>query len=200
MLFFFLRDFLPQSVDPVNLLWRTDSSTSMVYIQKEGGTVSRPLLRLSRRILLLALKRQVRILPVFLSSEENFLADAASRFQELPDWSLPEEAFRLIVQRWGLPEINLFASPASTQVPRFFAWGDAPDAKALNALAQPWEVSDRLRFPPPQVLRVIRKIEASSGFFLLITPFWPAQNGFRPSWAFRFTKCVDFRSHFRSST
>ena len=44
--------------------------TSMAYIRREGSTVSHPL-------------------PVFVSSKENLLADAASRFQTLPDWSLP---------------------------------------------------------------------------------------------------------------
>ena len=124
-------------------LWRTVSSTSMAYICREGGTVSRPLLRLSRQILLLALKRQVRILPVFLSSAENFLADAASRFQELPDWSLPEEAFHLIVQRWGLPEIDLRISNVDASSP--LRLGQRSGRGSSGRSCADVEVSDRLR-------------------------------------------------------
>ena len=150
--------------------------TSMAYVRRKGGTISRPLLLLARQILLLAHRRQIRILPVFASSEENLLADAASRFTTPCDWALPLTSFRRIVQRWTLPEIDLFASPKSALILRYFAWGEAPDAAALDALAQPWTFSLAYAFPPPALLlRVIRKIAASSGVFLLVTPFWPAQ-------------------------
>ena len=151
--------------------------TSMVYIRREGGTVSR--LLLARRILLLAHQCRIRILPIFVSSEENLLADAASRFWTPRDWSLPLASFRQIVLRWTLPEIDLFASPASALILRYFAWGNAPDAEALDSLAQPWAFSLAYAFPPPALLlRVILKIAASSGVFLLVTPFWPAQKWF----------------------
>ena len=178
-LLIFLQDFLPLSDPPLSLLWRTDSSTALSYIRKEGGTVSRPLLLLARQILLLLHQRRIRIYPVFVSSEENLLADAASRFQTLPDWHLPEATFRRIVRRWGLPAIDLFASTESTHLPRFFAWGEAPEAEALDALQQPWDFALAYAFPPPPILlRVLRKIAASSGVFLLVTPFWPAQKWF----------------------
>ena len=178
-LLIFLRDFLHHRGSPLSLLWRTDSSTAMAYIRKEGGTISRPLLLLAREILLLAHRHQIRILPVFVSSEENHLADAASRFLALPDWFLPEEVFLRIVRRWGLPIIDLFASTESAQVRRFFAWGEAPEAEALDALAQTWDFRLAYAFPPPPILlRIIRKIASSSGIFLLVTPFWPAQKWF----------------------
>ena len=178
-LLIFLRDFLPRRDSPLSLLWRTDSSTALAYVRKEGGTVSRPLLLLAREILLFAHQRQIRIFPIFISSEENHLADAASRFLDLPDWFLPAEVFRQIVRRWGLPIVDLFASTESAQVPRFFAWGEAPEAEALDALAQTWDFRLAYAFPPPPILlRVIRKIAVSSGIFLLVTPFWPAQKWF----------------------
>ena len=107
------------------------------------------------------------------------IADAASRFSALPDWHLPPEIFRLVVSRWGLPEVDLFASTESAQVRRFFAWGAAPDALAYDALAQRWNFARAYAFPPPPILpSVIRKLAASSGVFLLVTPFWPAQKWF----------------------
>ena len=147
----------------------------MAYIQREGGTVSRPLLCLASQILL-AHQRHVQILPVFVSSEENLLADAASRFQTLPDWSLPIEVFRRMVRRLTLPEIDLFATMASVLTQPLFAWGDTPGAEALDALPQPWNFRLAYAFPP--LLQVIRKIRVSSGIFLLVMPFWPAQKWF----------------------
>ena len=62
---------------------------------------------------------------------------------------------------------------------RFFAWGRDSEAEAFDALAQLWDFDLAYAFPPPQIIsRVLQKIEASSGTFILITPFWPAQKWF----------------------
>ena len=179
VLVIFLQDFLPSSIDARALLWRTDSSTALSYIRREGGTVSLPLLLLAREALLLAHSLRVRLLPVFIPTEENLLADAASRFLSLPDWHLPSEIFHRICRRFGRPDIDLFATAASTHLPRFFAWGDAREAEAFDALAQRWAFPLAYAFPPPPLLpRVVRKLEASTGVFLLVTPHWPAQKWF----------------------
>ena len=172
----FLQHFLPSDRLVRRLLWRSDNTTAMAYVRREGGTRSLPLLAESREILLLASSLSLRILPVFLPSEENLLADAASRFQQLPDWHLHPAAFKMLTDRWGLPDIDLFATSASTHLPTFFAWGDDSCALALDALAQPWEFRLAYAFPPPPLLpRTIEKIRRSSGTFLLITPHWPTQ-------------------------
>ena len=175
----FLQDFLPPLSSPCTLLWRTDSTTALSYVKNEGGTISRPLLLLTRDLLLLAHRLQIRILPSFVPSAENHLADAASRFRSPPDWHLPTATFDALCRRWGRPEIDLFASAASAQVRRFFAWGDAREAEAFDALAQVWRFRIAYAFPPPPILpRVIRKMESSTGTFLLVTPFWPSQKWF----------------------
>ena len=175
----FLTDFLPQSKNGCELLWRTDSSTSLAYIKKEGGTVSATLMAVAREILLILHRRNIRILPVFVKSEVNLLADAASRFIDLPDWHLPSSIFNRISDRWSKPQIDLFATMESTHLPRFFAWGNDEGAEAFDALAQSWDFHLAYAFPPPPLLpRVIDKIAASTGSFILITPFWPAQKWF----------------------
>ena len=174
----FLTDFLPSSYNGCSLLWRTDSLTSLAYIRKEGGTVSPMMLTVARDILLLH-RRKIRILPVFIKSEENLQADAASRFIELPDWHLPTTIFNRICNRWSTPEIDIFATQHSTHLPRFFAWGDDEGAEAYDALAQFWDFRLAYAFPPPQILlRVLKKIASSEGTFILVTPFWPAQKWF----------------------
>ena len=175
----FLRDYLPSSDHPRALLWRSDSMTAISYIKKEGGKVSPTLLQIATDILLLADQMQLRILPAYVPTDENILADAASRFQSLPDWHLLPSVFNLICQRWGLPEIDLFATESSTQLTRFFAWGQARTAEAFDALLQPWRFRLAYAFPPPPLLpRVLGKIAESTGEFLLITPLWRAQKWF----------------------
>ena len=177
-LLIFLRDFLPPS-DRRALLWRTDSTTAIAYIRKEGGTVSPVLLEIATEILSLAHLRSLRILPVYVPSEENLLADAASRFLDLPDWHLRHDLFLRLISLWGQPTIDLFATESSAQVDRFFAWGDAQGAEAFDALAQLWDFPLAYAFPPPPLLpRTIMKIANSPGEFVLVTPFWKAQKWF----------------------
>ena len=177
-LLIFLRDFLPPS-DCRALLWRTDSTTAIAYVRKEGGTISPLLLDIASEILCLAHRRALRILPVYVPSEENLLADAASRFLDLPDWHLRSDLFLRLVALWGRPAIDLFATESSKQVDRFFAWGDARGAEAFDALAQLWDFPLAYAFPPPPLLpRTIAKIANSPGEFVLVTPFWKAQKWF----------------------
>ena len=175
----FLRDFLPSSILPRSLLWRTDNTTAMAYVKKEGGTISQSLLQIATQLLLLAEEKQIRILPVYVPSEENLLADAASRFQSLPDWHLNPSVFNMICHRWGSPVIDLFATDLSSQLPRFFAWGQSQRAEAFDALLQPWAFTLAYAFPPPALLpRTLNKIAVSQGEFLLVVPFWPTQKWF----------------------
>ena len=93
VLHIFLEEFLSESSILRRLLWRTDSTTVIAYVANQGGTLSRPLLDLATRILGFAHDQQVQILLVFVPSEENLLADAASQFLTLPDWHLRSDAF-----------------------------------------------------------------------------------------------------------
>merc|ERR1711980_68690 len=87
-------------------------------------------------LLLLLHRRKIEILPVYISSEENLQADAASRLQSIPDWRLPRVFFNKLTGIWGTPEIDLFATKESTQVRRFFAWNNEKEAEAVDALTR----------------------------------------------------------------
>jgi hypothetical protein len=116
---------------------------------------------------------------VFIPSEENIQADAASKFLSIPDWHLSPRVFDQISSLKGLPLINLFASRHSAQTRRFFAWNAADRLEAIDALSQRWHFSLAYLFPPISLLkRVVRKLETSRGTFLLVTPFWDAQTWF----------------------
>jgi hypothetical protein len=84
-------------------LWRIDNTATLAHIRKEGGIRGRALLEGAERILLLAHQRQLRLLPTFIPSEENLQADAASRFQSIPDWHLAPRVFHQISALRGPP-------------------------------------------------------------------------------------------------
>jgi hypothetical protein len=68
--------------------------------------------------------------------EENIQADAASRFQSIPNWHLSPKVFDLISSVRVLPLIDLFVSRRSAQTRRFFAWNAADRPEAIDALSQ----------------------------------------------------------------
>jgi hypothetical protein len=68
----------------------------LAYVKKEGRTCSLQVLEIAEKILVKAHQMSVHILPVFIPTGENILADAASLFQEIPDWQLHPSVFRAI--------------------------------------------------------------------------------------------------------
>jgi hypothetical protein len=149
------------------------------HIRKEGGLKGRALLPGTKRILLLAHQRHLCLLLAFFPSEENLQADAASRFQSIPDWHLSPKVFLQVSALRGLPQIDLFASHQLAQTSRFFSWDAADAPEAIDALSQRWDFELAFLFTPiPLLKRVIRKLERSRGTFLLVTPYWEAQTWF----------------------
>jgi hypothetical protein len=152
---------------------------ALAHIRKEGGLRGRALLEGAERILLLAHQRQIRLLPSFISSEENMQADAALKFQLLPDWHLAPRIFLQMSTLWGPPQIDLFASRQSAQMQRFYSWKAADASEAIDALSLRWDFTLAFLFPPiPLLKRVLRKLELSWGTFLLVTPYLEAQTWF----------------------
>ena len=160
------------------LTWRCNSNCAMAAIRKEGSTRSWPMSLLSCNILTLSHERGVVWDPVRVTSEENLLADAASRFQHVQDWSLSPSATRKIFARWGTPDVDLMASNESRKVPVFFSWSrQDTEAWGLDSLAQDinW---DHFQLPycfPPfpllqQVLDKCRQQEVHR--MILVAPWW----------------------------
>jgi hypothetical protein len=113
------------------------------------------------------------------SIEGEHLADAASRFQAVQDWHLSPKVFARIRAVLGLPQIDLFASCASTQLKRFFSWSVQDHPEAIDALSQKWDFNLAYSFPPVPLLRkVAKKLEMSRGTFLIVTSYWESQTWF----------------------
>ena len=174
----FFKDFFPHlHPRPSSIVWETDNTAALAYIKNQGGTRSLSLLEEASQILLLAHYHGVTLLPIYVPSSENLHADFASRFLRLPDIHLLPSVFDRLCHLWGRPDIDLFASDASAQLPRFYAWGDAQEAEAFDALSRPWIFDMAFLFPPLALIpRVLTKLQAAVGCYVLILPFWPNQS------------------------
>jgi hypothetical protein len=128
VLWHFLAFILPKSSKPHNILWRIDNTMALVYIKKEGGTINQLVLAEAEKALVLAHQMSIRILSVYIPTEKSILADAVSRFQEIPDWRLHPNVFQAITARWGSPRSPQSGEEAG-DVERHLHPGLSPDVE-----------------------------------------------------------------------
>ena len=113
----------------------------------------------------------------WLSTKENFVADALSRDADRGDWRLAPECFRRLDQRWGAHTVDRFAAESNALLPRFnTAWAQ-PGSEGVDAFAQAnWRQENNWCNPPwallPRLAAFLRKTGAAA---TVIAPDWPAQ-------------------------
>jgi len=75
------------------------------YINKQGGTQSIQLCRLTQKLLLMCQANQIVLRARHIPGKLNVLADILSRPYQISDtkWSLHPSVFRALTQEWGIP-------------------------------------------------------------------------------------------------
>ena len=94
-----------------------NNRTALAYLAREGGTKSVLLSRLACRILL-SQRHRITLIPVYVSGIGNTIADALSRGKET-QWHLSPMMVNRIFQRYGTPQVDLFASRETAQLPQY---------------------------------------------------------------------------------
>lgn len=95
------------------------------------------------------------------------------------EWQLHPHLFRQIMDRFGLPIMELFASPSNAHLPWFFTRFQTPGAEGADALRCLWPQGLLYAFPlTPLKPRVIRKVLETGAEILLIAPHWPRRSWF----------------------
>lgn len=119
---------------------QSDNKTVVAYLKNQGGTRSIVLLEATRKLLILVDALQVNLLPFYIPGRYNSIVDCLSRGRDLPDWHLSCGIIEIIFKKWGVPQIDLFASYRSKIVPNYVTL-DAKDSAAVftNAFSQDWK-------------------------------------------------------------
>ncbi|XP_073956606.1 uncharacterized protein [Choristoneura fumiferana] len=156
------------------LMLQTDNRTSVAYLVKQGGTRSLKLLKTARKILEFCHYHHCYLTARYIPGVYNGLADSLSRFKSLPEWHLSPTATSIIFQKFGTPEIDLFASARSAVVAKYVS-EDAKDpfSQFTDAFSKTWRYRLGWIFPPPAIIpRVLRHLESSEGSYLIVAPSW----------------------------
>ena len=160
---------------------KTDNTTVVAYLNRQGGTRSRQMWELTKVTLMWCRNHGVSVRAIHLPGKANTIADTLSRLRDSPtEWSLPLAVTESMWTRFGRPEVDLFASPWNNKLPTFCAL--TPHAKVwhVDAFALDWRDLVAYAFPPlALVSRVLAKVQADGcRFCLLVAPFWPGQPWF----------------------
>ncbi|XP_064416665.1 uncharacterized protein LOC135357773 [Latimeria chalumnae] len=166
---------LLHKVSGSRVLLRMDNTTVVCYVNRQGGTRSPALCWEAELLWNWALSHQVDLRAVHLAGKDNVLADTLSRDLVDPhEWFLNQQIVDDIVTRWGVPDVDLFASTVNTKVPRFWSQKKEPGVSVLDALSNKWPAGLLYAFPPiPLIPRVIGKLRKEGGQMILIVPHWP---------------------------
>ena len=126
-----------------------NNSTVVAYVNKQGGTVSRPLCLLTSRLLRWTESFDVHLEARYLPGESNVLADVLSRRGQVvgTEWSLHRQVARALLRAWGNPSIDLFATCLNAKLPLYCSLVPDPQAVFEDAFRHPWDDLDLYAFP-----------------------------------------------------
>ena len=170
--FLALRHFKPL-IQGCHVLVRTDNTTTMCYINKQGGLKSLRLHTLAHRLLMWCSEHLLSVtachVPGLLNTGADLLSRGPLRYH---DWSLHTEVAAQIWTRYGVPVADLFASEENTKCKSFFSLTGSPTL-GVDALAHPWPGGLLYAFPPlPLISPTLARVRTRGLRLLLIAPAW----------------------------
>ena len=162
------------------ILVKSDNSTVVTYLNKEGGTRSPHLCMLTWRILQWCLQNKVAVRATHIAGIRNTIADHLSRRQVIPtEWTLNRGVVQHIFNLTGTPNIDLFASDLNHQLPVFCSWTPSSQALAIDAFSVQWDNWFGYAFPPTCLIpRVLLQMRITQQYckIILIAPRWPRRS------------------------
>ena len=171
-----LKEFQDHCLGQVVLI-ATDNTTVVSYINKEGGMRSGYVCALLWRLLSWCNHRNITLRARHIPGHLNVIADKLSRHNQViqTEWSLHQEVFNLLSQRWHTPDVDLFATRYNNKLPKFVSPVPDPQAWAMDALSFSWEDLDLYAFSPiPLLGNVVNKLLSHDcKRLILIAPCWP---------------------------
>ncbi|KAJ8967700.1 hypothetical protein NQ317_004200 [Molorchus minor] len=136
---FYALKSLAKHKSDVNILLRIDNVTAIANINKMGSVRYRKLNEISRNIWDWCENRNIFIHASYISSSDNKIADMESRKGNSSiEFELPEQNYQLILQNFGIPSIDLFASYQNKKCNRFVSRYPDPESQNVDAFTLNW--------------------------------------------------------------
>ena len=125
-----------------------DNNTAVCYLNKQGGTRSKSLTPIAKRIADWCEVRGNIVQAVYLPGKLNIVANRESRSSlDSSDWKLDPDIFRRIASLWPV-KIDFFSNEWNAQLPEYVAWKPQPGAWGLDAFQLIGRIKRDISFPP----------------------------------------------------
>ena len=107
----------------------------------------------------------------------NIEANKQSAFlEDGTEWKLSPALFQKIVENFGKPDIDLFATRINKQLDRYVFWHPEPEAIAINASSLTWNKNYSCMFPLFSLVgQVLTKIHRDKTNAVIVVPDWSTQ-------------------------
>ncbi|XP_078241180.1 uncharacterized protein LOC140704859 [Pogona vitticeps] len=157
----------------------TDNTTTLYYINKQGGTRSLSLLYLAVHLWEWCCHHHIYPVAIHISTSENQLADELSRWKgQSHEWEL-DNVFQMLCSRWDRPAIDVFTSHRNKKCKRYASQAGRGPGFLGDAFMMPWHHHLLYLFPPiPLIQRSLVRIRQQRSSAILIASFWPRQPWF----------------------
>ena len=149
-----------------------DNTTAVSYINNMGGSKSIPCNEVTKQIWALCIANNNWLSATYLPGCKNVEADAESRvFNDHTEWKLDPQIFKRITNKFGSPEIDLFASCLNKQCAKYSSWHLDPEASFVDAFSVNWNNLFSYAFSPFSLIgRGLEKIHANQAQDILMVP------------------------------
>ena len=163
----------------VQIRFANDNVSAVYYAMNAIGR-STPMSLEGARLYDFLTNHRLRLLCHWISGASNIEAGILSRkrWSHL-DWRLHRQTFHALTRLFSIsPQVDLVASRANAQTPKYFSYDIEHTALGTGALTHSWRRLGTLYcFPPPILIgRVLQKLEEEEiHSVLLVTPNWTTQ-------------------------
>jgi len=174
-----LRSFC-KSIENCHVQVRSDNTCAVAYLNNMGGRIEL-LNALANDIWSWCCQKNIWLSATHIPGVDNSADKFSREFQDNTEWMLNTMLFNEIIECFGMPEIDLFASRLNKQLDRYVSWKPDPDAAFVDAFALNWSNMLIYAFPPFSLLgRLVQKVRADAAEMVLVAPLWVTQNWFTP--------------------
>ncbi len=134
--------------------------------------------QLARHLLLWSRKHLRSLRAIHIPGLLNRTADELSRAALPGEWRLHPQTVQLIWRRFGLAQVDPFASPETSHCQLFYSLTEG--TLGTDALAHSWPRGLRkYAFPPVSLLaQTLCKVREEEEQILLVAPYWPTRTWF----------------------
>ena len=139
---------------------KIDNTATVVSLNKQKGA-NITVFNIIKKIWEFCIDRNLWIFASYIPSKRNKTANKESqKLRHNLEWALHQWVFDQIVQKFGLPDVDLLASRANFKIKSYISYYPDPEASSVNAFESKWSGRKFYAFPPFSIIaRIISKME-----------------------------------------